>query len=104
MVSDSFATPWTVACQAPLSIGFPRQEYCSGSPFPSPKNWDLLILIFKVVESEILFLSLTDLFLITMPLLDFTCKMTTHKITIKNIYQEHLYFLGSTLLTGEKNV
>ena len=28
--------PWTVACQAPLSMGFSRQEYCSGSPFPSP--------------------------------------------------------------------
>ena len=34
-MSDSSATPWTVACQAPLSIGFPRQEYCSGLPFPS---------------------------------------------------------------------
>ena len=31
-----FATPWTVACQAPLSVGFPRQEYWSGLPFPSP--------------------------------------------------------------------
>ena len=31
-----FATPWTVACQAPLSTGFPRQEYWSGLPFPSP--------------------------------------------------------------------
>ena len=28
-------TLWTVACQAPLSIGFPRQEYWSGLPFPS---------------------------------------------------------------------
>ena len=28
-------TPWTVACQTPLSIGFPRQEYRSGLPFPS---------------------------------------------------------------------
>ena len=32
-----FATPWTVACQAPLSMGFPRQEPWSGFlPFPSP--------------------------------------------------------------------
>ena len=30
------ATPWTVAHQAPLSMGFPRQEYWSGFPFPSP--------------------------------------------------------------------
>ena len=33
-----FATPWTVARQAPLSIGLPRQEYWSGLPFPSPGN------------------------------------------------------------------
>ena len=32
-----FATPWTVAHQAPLSMGFSRQEYWSGLPFPSPK-------------------------------------------------------------------
>ena len=31
-----FATPWTVACQAPLSMGFSRQEYWSGLPCPSP--------------------------------------------------------------------
>ena len=29
-------TPWTVACQAPLSMGFSRQEGWSGLPFPSP--------------------------------------------------------------------
>ena len=31
-----FVTPWTVAYQAPPSIGFSRQEYWSGLPFPSP--------------------------------------------------------------------
>ena len=31
-----FATPWTVAYQASLSMGFSRQEYWSGLPFPSP--------------------------------------------------------------------
>ena len=31
-----FATPWTVARQAPLSTGFPRQEHWSGLPVPSP--------------------------------------------------------------------
>ena len=31
-------TPWTVAHQAPLSMGFPRQEYGSGLPFPSPEH------------------------------------------------------------------
>ena len=29
-------TPWSIACQAPLSMGFPKQEYWSGLPFPSP--------------------------------------------------------------------
>ena len=31
-----FATPWIVARQDPLSMGFSRQEYWSGLPFPSP--------------------------------------------------------------------
>ena len=30
------ATPWTVTLQAPLSMGFSRQEYWNGLPFPSP--------------------------------------------------------------------
>ena len=33
-----FATPWTIARQAPLSMGFSRQEYGSGLPCPSPGN------------------------------------------------------------------
>ena len=33
-----FATPWTVAHQAPPSMGFSWQEYWSGLPFPSPGN------------------------------------------------------------------
>ena len=31
-----FATPWTVACKAPLSMGFPKQEYWSGLSCPPP--------------------------------------------------------------------
>ena len=31
-----FATPWTVACQAPLSMGLSRPEYWNELPFPSP--------------------------------------------------------------------
>ena len=34
-----FAAPWTVACQAPLSIEFTQQEYWSGLPFPSPGDF-----------------------------------------------------------------
>ena len=35
-MSDFFVTPWTVAHQAPLAIGFSQQEYWSGLPFPPP--------------------------------------------------------------------
>ena len=35
-MSDSFETPWTVACRAPLFMDLTRQEYWSGLPFPSP--------------------------------------------------------------------
>ena len=41
LISDSYlilSTPRAVAHQAPMSIGFPRQEYLSGLPFPSPGN------------------------------------------------------------------
>ena len=37
-MSNSFLTPWIVACQAPLSMGFPRQKYWSGLRFPSPEQ------------------------------------------------------------------
>ena len=39
IVSDSFTTPWTVACQASLFMGFSRQEYWSGLPFPPPGHF-----------------------------------------------------------------
>ena len=38
ITSDSFGTPWTVAHQAPLSMGFSRQEYWVGLPFPVPQD------------------------------------------------------------------
>ena len=34
----TLVTPWTVAHQAPLSMGFPRREYWSGLPFPLPED------------------------------------------------------------------
>ena len=46
-----FATPWTVALQAPLSMEFPRQAYWSGLPSPSPG--DLLDLEIEPVPSEL---------------------------------------------------
>ena len=38
VMSDSFATPWTVARPAPLSMKFSRQECWNGFPFPSPED------------------------------------------------------------------
>ena len=36
VMSDSFATPRTIACQTPPSMGFSRQEYWNGLPCPPP--------------------------------------------------------------------
>ena len=38
-----FAIPWTVARLAPLSMGFSKQEYWSGLPFPSPGDLPILM-------------------------------------------------------------
>ena len=46
-----FATPWTIAHQAPPSMGFSRQEYWSGLPFPPPGDIKLIvkIILHKVI-------------------------------------------------------
>ena len=44
------ATPWTAAYQAPLSMGFSRQEYWSGVPLPSPE------LLYKLIQNVVLVL------------------------------------------------
>ena len=46
------ATPWTAAYQAPLCMGFSRQEYWSGVPLPSPRIWKIPInLTFTIFNS-----------------------------------------------------
>ena len=47
----TLVTPWTIAHQAPLSMGFSRQEYWSGLPFPSP-----LFIRFSKIPTHPLFL------------------------------------------------
>ena len=37
-VMPNSAIPWAIARQTPLSVGFPRQEYWNGLPFPSPED------------------------------------------------------------------
>ena len=34
----TLVAPWTVACQGPLSMGFPRKQYWFGLPFPPPRD------------------------------------------------------------------
>ena len=45
-------TPWTAAYQAPLSMGFSRQEYWSGVPLPSPYSCIVTCFSFKVEPSQ----------------------------------------------------
>ena len=40
-ITLSFVTPQTIACQAPLFMGFSRQEYWNRLPFPTPEDLDL---------------------------------------------------------------
>ena len=42
----TLATPWTIARQAPLSMGFPRQKYWSGLPFSSLKICGFCFVLF----------------------------------------------------------
>ena len=52
--SMTLATPWTVAYEAPRSMAFPRQEYWSGLPFPSPvhesEKWKLKVKLHSYVQ------------------------------------------------------
>ena len=47
-----FATPWTVACQAPLSTSFSRQEYWSGLPCPPPLYAEYIMQNARLDESQ----------------------------------------------------
>ena len=50
------ATPWTAAYQAPLSMGFSRQEYWSGVPLPSPNPWAELPVFYSNFPVSILYM------------------------------------------------
>ena len=56
LVSESFATPWTVAHQAPLSMGFSRQKYWNALLVPSPgelPNPGMEIIYIKIIYTGI---------------------------------------------------
>ena len=63
------ATPRTAAHQAPLSMGFSRQEYWSGLPLPSPRNYTTL------KEKKYLVYGRPCLFIISLGLSFLTCEM-----------------------------
>ena len=50
------ATPWTAAYQAPLSMGFSRQEYWSGVPLPSPTTGKTIALTRQTFVGKVMFL------------------------------------------------
>ena len=52
-----FVTPWTITLQAPLSMGFSRQKYWSGLPFPTPKRVHNSMQYFEMVLLFILYSS-----------------------------------------------
>ena len=58
-----FVTPWTIACQCPLSMKFSRQEYWSGLPFPTPGD----LLDPRIEPASFASSSLTGEFFTTMP-------------------------------------
>ena len=74
----TFVTPWTVAHQAPLSMGFLRQEYWSGLPFPSPG-------IFPTQESN-------------------SCPLQLLHWKVDSLSMHHLESAVSKLVTQEGNI
>ena len=78
-----FATPWTIAPQAPLSVGFSRREYWSG--LPSPPSGDLPTPGIKPVS--LMSPALAGRFCIT------SATGEAHHVPSKNIHIETLFFL-----------
>ena len=71
-----FATPWTGARQAPLSMEFPRQEYWSGLSFPSPGDLPDL----GIEPTSLVSPALAGRFFTTVP-----CEKSSHFETLENI-------------------
>ena len=87
-----FATPWTVAQQAPLSTGFPRQEYWSRLPFPSPgifptQGFNSLLLYLPMDSLPLSHLGSPQIILI----LVFSTKYGIHFVYLENIHKKIVY-------------
>ena len=73
-----FATPWTIAHPAPLSMEFSRQEYCSELPFPSPGDIPDPGILHESLESP----SLTGKFFSTAPLVKLIIVLLKTQLTL----------------------
>ena len=63
-------TPWTAAYQAPLSMGFSRQEYWSGLPLPSPARYARISLLENKKMSQEAPVHLIELLMVCLPIGD----------------------------------
>ena len=54
----TLATLWTVACQAPLSMGFPQQEYWSGLPFSTPGDLPNQVIFLTDIQTPLFLIHL----------------------------------------------
>ena len=91
------ATPWTAAYQAPLSMGFARQEYWSGVPFPSPKptprHFSLMAYHFSFLPNHIF------LFLISLAN-GFSKSSAFLKSQIRNAFVNLCFPFSNSLISG----
>ena len=101
-----FATPWSVACQVPLSMEFSRQEYGSGLPFPSPGESTNLLLsnIWAIIYSWSMkyFLKSTNCCLVTQsfPTLCHRMGREAHQASLSfTISQSLLKFMSTESVT-----
>ena len=81
------ATPWTVAHQAPPSMGFSRQEYWSGVPLPSPKNFHKVLLIKACLKRLVCLLHRIP----QLHLMHFRMILTSYQHPLRNLW----VFLGN---------
>ena len=100
----TLATLWTVACQAPLSVGFSRQEYSSGLPFPSPElynRFSLVVLFINIIHGIYMSIPVFQFIppipppLVSMHLFSRSLSLF---VLCKYDYLYHFFFSGSTYM------
>ena len=93
-----YATPWTIGCQAPLSMEFSRQEYWSGLPFPTPGDFSNPVIKPTSLVSPVL---AAGLFTTALPGKPINWTKCSNQKTLTEYIQKHdsyIYFLQETNL------